>query len=160
MPQERARLPDDLVDLIESGASQLIGTADADHRAEGVRAVGALVAADREHVTLFVPEATGARTRANIERGSLVAATFCRVRDLRTIQIKGRAPGTRPLSASERAASERYLAAFTEALYGIGISRGVTRRLRIWPAFALELEIASVYNQTPGPTAGERMPVG
>lgn len=121
-----------------------------------MRAVGAQVAADRASITIFVPELTGRRTRANVEAGSKVALTFCRVSDLRTLQVKSRASALRSEPDAARI-TQRYLDALAEAFYGVGMARAVTQRLRVVPAFAMSVSIDELYDQTPGPSAGERV---
>lgn len=153
-------LPEHLVDYLESGTSILVATVDARVRPETVRAAGAIVSTDRRRFTVLVPAATGARTRANLEGGSAVAVTFNRPVDHRSIQIKGRCLAVRDARREERKVAEGYLAAFTEALYLVGMSRAVVRRLSVWPAFAAEVEIDALFQQTPGPGAGERLREG
>jgi hypothetical protein len=39
----------------------------------------------------------------------------------------------------------------------IGIPRRVTRAVTCWPAFAIQMKVEEIYDQTPGPKAGLRM---
>jgi hypothetical protein len=43
---------------------------------------------------------------------------------------------------------------FADVLHAIGIPRRLTRSSTHWPAFAIELKIDDVFDQTPGPRAG------
>ncbi|MGZ3418640.1 MAG: pyridoxamine 5'-phosphate oxidase family protein [Polyangiales bacterium] len=151
------RLPEELVDFVEGGVSLLVGTRDESLLPEAVRAVGATVSTDRTRVTLLFNEAVSARTLANIEAGSAVAVTFSRPIDHRTVQLKGPVASVRAGTDADRVVAERYLSAFTEALYLVGMSRALVRRVRVWPAVAVEVAIAELFQQTPGPTAGERL---
>lgn len=148
-------VPEELVDFIEGGRSILVATADADVRPEAVRASGAIVSADRRRLTILVPAATGARTRRNLERGSAIAVTFNRPVDHRSIQLKGRCVAVREAGPAEEKAAHDYRAAFVEALYLVGMSRSVVRRFAVWPAFVAEVEVHAIFQQTPGPHAGE-----
>ena len=62
-----------------------------------------------------------------------------------------------PALPEERAIQERYLAAYVEQLYLVGLPRGMTRKIRYWPSMVIELEIESVFVQTPGVGAGRRL---
>lgn len=150
-------VPAQLIDIVEGGASIIVATVDARGRPETVRCAGATVAADRARVEIFIPALTGARTRANLETGSAISATICRVVDYHTVQLKGRCAGVREARPDERDLTIAYRAAFTESLYHVGMSRAVVRRLAVWPAFVVELAVQAIFEQTPGPNAGEQL---
>jgi hypothetical protein len=156
-PPSPQRLPPHLVDFLEGGVSLLLATCDASGAPECVRAAGVTVSAERTRVTVLLSERVAARTLANLTAGSTVALTVSRPIDHSTIQLKGRALGTRPAEPGERAIADRYLASFTEALYLVGMTRAVVRRFAVWPAIAVEIELAELFEQTPGPTAGARL---
>ncbi len=44
-----------------------------------------------------------------------------------------------------------------EVLDRIGVPRRVTRSFAHWPAFAIEIDVDDVFEQTPGPRAGTRL---
>lgn len=147
----------DLIDLLEGGVSIFVGTSSADRAPEATRAVGAIVSADRRKVTVFVPVATARRAVENLAHGREVAVGFSRTLDHVSIQIKGRCAEVRLATDAERSVCERYLGAYVEALHVIGLPRHVTRRLTVWPAYALEVDVRDVFAQTPGPGAGKRL---
>ena len=148
-------LPKELVEFVESGVSILIGTRDDKLRPECMRATGALVASDRHSITLLVPAQTGARTIANLKAGSPLSVTFSRPIDHRTVQVKGRASSVRAPSALEQQTAHRYLSAFVEAVYVVGVSRALSRRMRVEPCVAVDFAISELFQQTPGPEAGK-----
>lgn len=135
----------------------IVGTRDAALRPEVIRAVGAVVGADRTTLTVFVPSALAARTLANLEHDGALAVTFSEIMTHRTLQVKGRLRELRRARRAERALQERWLAAFAEQLHATGFSRRIARRLRIWPSVALELAVEELFVQTPGPKAGSRI---
>jgi hypothetical protein len=147
-------LPAELVDFVESGVSVLVGTRDVELRPEAMRAMGCMVAKDRKVLAVLLPELTGRRTIANLEAGSPIAVTFSRIVDHRTVQVKGSSVRVRLAGPAEHEATQRYLAAFTEALYFIGVSRAAARRIRVEPCVVAELEVRELFEQTPGPGAG------
>jgi len=156
MAAEVSAVTPDLVDLLEGGVSIFVGTSDAERRPEAIRAVGAVVAPDRKKLTVFVPVATAKRTVDNLAQRREIAVGFSRTLDHLSIQIKGRCD-VRLATDAERSVCERYLGAYVEALYVIGLPRNLTRRMTVWPAYALEVEIRDVFAQTPGPGAGQRL---
>jgi hypothetical protein len=151
------RIPEELVDFFEGGTSILVGTCDAAQRPENARAVGARVARDRRRIEIYLNEATAARTLANLKTNPRIAVCFCRPIDHRTVQVKGRALSSRTADDSEKVVVERYLSAFVEALYLVGMTRSLTSRLGRWPSVVVELEVSELFHQTPGPGAGRRL---
>ena len=134
-----------------------MGTCDANLRPEGTRAVGAVVAPDRTHITVFLNEANSERTLANLAVNPRVAVCFTRPIDHRTVQVKGRALVVRRTLDSEKPRVERYLAAFVEALYLVGVTRATAGRLAHWPSMAVEMTVDDLFHATPGPGAGGRL---
>ncbi|HEX4334891.1 MAG TPA: hypothetical protein VH062_03195 [Polyangiaceae bacterium] len=131
-------LPADLAGFLESGISILVGTRDARLRPSTLRAMGASVERDARVITLYMPEATSARTLANLRDNGQIAATFSLALDHRTIQIKGTCFEIRRSGAREREAQERYRERFIEALQMIGMPRFVTERATYWPSLAVQ----------------------
>ena len=150
-------VPPELVDFFEGGVSLLVGTCDDAQKPESTRAVGACVAPDRARLTIYLNQVNSERTVANLAVNPRVAVCFTRPIDHRTIQVKGQALRVRPTLDSEKPRLERYISAFVEALYLVGVTRAVGGRLAFWPSQAVEIEIESLFVATPGPGAGERM---
>jgi hypothetical protein len=150
-------LPAELVEFVESGASVLVGTRDARLRPEVLRGAGCIVAKDRKVLSVLLAEMPARRTIANLEAGSPMAVTFSRIVDHRSVQVKGTCGRVRPAGPVEQEAVRRYLAAFTEAVYFIGVSRAIARRMRVEPCVVAELEVRELFEQTPGPGAGARL---
>ncbi len=147
-------LTTELVEFLESGVSLLCGSRDANLRPECCRAVGATVARERTSLTLLLNAMTARRTIANLEHGGPIAMTASRISDYRTIQIKGMAKPARAATDAEHEIANRYLLAFTESLYQVGLQRAIVRRVRVTPTVAVELSIDQVFQQTPGLHAG------
>jgi hypothetical protein len=150
-------LPADLVDFLESGVSILVGTRDASLRPETLRAMGAVVDPGRSKVTLYVPQATGKSTLANLVDNGLIAVTFSRALDHRSIQIKGPCTRVRESDETDRAHQERYRALFIEGLAIVGLPRRISERAAYWPSMAVDIAVTELYEQTPGPQAGVRL---
>jgi len=154
------RLSEELVEFIESGVSMLVGTRDAALRPRVQRAVGAVVAPDRESLTVYLTRQISEETLANLRDNGLIALTSSRPYDHRSIQIKGRLLAIRDSVEADRAHQERYLAGFVEHVYIVGLPRSVMRQLRIFPSVAVTMTAEDVFVQTPGPGAGRRLEAG
>ncbi|MCA9647298.1 MAG: pyridoxamine 5'-phosphate oxidase family protein [Polyangiaceae bacterium] len=150
-------LPEDLVEFLESGVSMILATRDAELRPEVLRGLGALVAADRQSITLFLNAALSARTLDNIRANGRIAVAFSRIHDHRTVQLKGRVLEVRDVTPQQQPELERYRVAFAEQVAMTGLPRSVTRRMRISPSVALSIEFDEGFDQTPGPAAGRPM---
>ena len=135
----------------------LVGTRDAAMRPEVLRASGCVVAADRTRIGVLMNVETSRRTVANVEKGGPIAITFNRPIDHRTVQVKGRVVGVRAGTAAEDDVARRYIALYSDALYLVGLSRAFVRRMRVVPCVVAEVEVAELFEQTPGPAAGKRL---
>jgi hypothetical protein len=154
------RLSEELAEFIESGVSMLVGTRDAGLRPQVQRAVGAVVGADRESVTVFLTKAIAGKSIANLEDNGCLALTLSRPYDHRSLQLKGRVLGIRDATDAERPQQERWLAGFVENLYIVGLPRGMTRQLAVFPSIAVTMRVEDLFVQTPGPGAGRRFESG
>jgi hypothetical protein len=148
-------LPQDVIDLIESGVSILVGTRDETLHPASVRGVGARVSSDRRSVTVYLPEVTSRKAVENLRENREIAVAFSRPIDNIAIQLKGRCSRIGPAGEDERAFSERYAVAFVEMTYAVGMPRSLMKRMTIWPAWAATFEVRELFSQTPGPGAGK-----
>lgn len=161
MPSEpagpRVHLDDELVELIEGGASMLVGSVDAKLRPECARALGVEVGPDRSTLTVYLNAALAETTRANLETNPRIALGFSRIHDHRSIQLKGTVRSIRPTNPRDQEIQARYRVAFAEQLTQAGVPRSVTLRLALVPSLALEVELHELFDQTPGVGAGRRL---
>ncbi len=151
-------IPPELVTFVQSGVSALIGTRDARLVPECQRALGARVD-DPEHLVVYVPCATGAISAENARTTGRVAATFSRVQDHYTIQLKGAVTQVREAREDERETIERYRNGLAETLAFVGLPPGITLRMAHWPCYAIRFRVESIFVQTPGPGAGQPLVV-
>ena len=152
-------LPDELVAFAQGGVSLVMGTCGPDLVPESVRAAGLRVWSGACHLTVLMPKATGEVALANLRANGRLAVTMSHVETFRTVQVKGTTLAIRDGDDADRELAMRYGAAFRAALAWDGIPEVVTKGLNLWPAWAIDLEIAHVFAQTPGPVAGVRMPL-
>jgi hypothetical protein len=150
-----ALIPEDLAELFEGGVSILVGTRDASMRPEATRGAGAVVHPDRRRITVFLPAEVSGRAVANLRNNGHIAVAFMSVIDVRALQVKGTVEELRDATEAEHAIITRYHSAFSEILYFTGAPRAVTRRLNVWPSTAVTFAVTDLYQQTPGPKAGD-----
>jgi len=145
------------VTFIESGVSVLVGSRDAKMSPTGMRGIGVKVHADRKVLTVFLPNATGERTLANLRANGRIALTFTRPIDHRSMQLKGKAHAFRAATEDERPLLESAVEAWARYLEVVGLPRALGSRLTYWPSTAVDVVVESIFHQTPGPSAGTRM---
>jgi hypothetical protein len=150
-------LPPDLVAFVEGGPSMLVGTRDEALRPDAVRALGVRVWPGASRLTVYLAATTSTRAVANARATGQLALTMSHPPTHLTYQIKGAVLDVREAASEDRTVIDRYVDDFAEVLASVGLPRHITRRLTVWPAFALDVDIAEVFAQTPGPDAGSRM---
>jgi len=147
----------ELARFIESGISVLVGTRDGRLRPDCVRAAGVRADAAAGTLTVFLPSATAERALANLADNGRIAVTVTRAIDHRSLQIKGGVLEVRPASLDERRFIERYLEQLAVDWGHVGVPRKSTRSMNFWPAFSVLLAVETLFEQTPGPDAGQRL---
>lgn len=153
----RAILSDDLIEYFACGVDVYVATRSDELLPESMLGMGLRVHADRRTVTVYVPNVTAARTLANLEgKGEVpVALAFCHPPTERALQLKGVCKGVRPSTESERELQQVFRSALIASFAAVGVPRAQTRGLPWWPSTAIDVEVAEVFRQTPGPDAGE-----
>jgi hypothetical protein len=154
-PPETPPLTDELVEHMASGVEVYVGTRDGRLFPESMLAMGVKVHADRRTVTVYLPSSCARRTLDNIADNGQVAVTLVRASTLKGVQLKGVARGTRESGPADRDLQVVHRAAMVEEFACVGVPRSATRRLLWWPSVAVDVEVFSVFGQTPGPNAGE-----
>lgn len=150
-------IAEEIASFLASGLSLNVATASRDLEPHGTRAFAAIVEADGEHVVTFVHESAADELLRDLAENPRVALTFGRPADHRTAQVKGTFVGSRPAGDGDRAEVERQTEGFIRSLEGIGIARTAAAGWSPWPAVALRFLATELYEQTPGPGAGERL---
>jgi hypothetical protein len=152
-------LPDELVEFVQGGVSLLTGTCSAELVPECVRAAGVRVWPGACRLTVLLPKSTGEIAVGNLRASGRLAVTMSQIQTYRTVQVKGTVFAIRDGDEADHELATRYAAGLRASLAWVGIPEGVTRGLRFWPVWAIDLEIENVFAQTPGPVAGARMPL-
>ena len=74
-----------------------------------------------------------------------------------TFQIKGTSRVVRLGAAEEKEIVRQKIESLAAVLEQLGMPRRVTSRINLWPAFAIEVAVRDVFDQTPGPKAGRQI---
>jgi pyridoxine/pyridoxamine 5'-phosphate oxidase len=139
---------------LQPGRSILVGTVDPTGWPAACRGVSLVVDEDRQGVTVYVPVATGAQTVANLASNNRIAVVASEPASHSTVQLKGRIRAVRVARGDEEDRVRLFVERFADSLDEVGLPRGVTRTMTCWPAFAIEVAVEAVFDQTPGPRAG------
>ena len=137
--------------------SLFVGTVSPDGLPAGCRAIAATSPDRLKTITVYLPMATSRDVVTNIAATKRLAIVGTFPPDHSTMQLKGTTTAVR-LAADDEAEFLRYrIEKFADVLHAIGIPRHVARAINHWPAFAVDMKVEEVFEQTPGPNAG--MPI-
>lgn len=145
----------ELAEFLESGLSITAGTRDDQLQPDGARAWAMRVHEDGAHLTVYFYSKAAPAILRNLETCPLLALSIDRPTDSRACQIKGTFVGSRRGRAGERAEVTRQVEGFLDGLAAIGIPRAMTEGWQFWPCVAVDIRVAELFEQTPGPGAGD-----
>ena len=140
------------------GTSILVGSVDAKGFPICCRAIAVRCSNEPKKLTVYVPIATSHDTIANVAATRRLAVTVNQPLTHDAIQIKGTTTAVRLAGDDEHEFVETRLLQFGDVLAEIGLPRKITRSIAHWPAFAIEVKVEQVFEQTPGPKAGSAIP--
>ena len=146
-----------LTEFLEGGCSLIVATVTDDGAPHATRGWGLDVLDPRTARILLPSHDTIALE--GLAGGGPVAITAADVTTLRSVQLKGRATAVEPATDEDRVRAARHNDAFfADVTATDGTPRALLDRLLPAAYAACVLEVAEVYDQTPGPGAGA--PVG
>ena len=141
--------------FLEGPNSTMVASHDAHLVPEIARAVALSCAPDGETLTVVLPTNASADVIRQLQSDPRIAIVCELPSTHRTLQLKGRVTSMRPTRVDERPAIEAALAAFSAGLELIGMPRRLTERLQGWPATSVEVRVEQLFEQSPGPGAGD-----
>ena len=150
-------IPSNIVELLRTGVSVVVGTRDAALMPECTRAWGIRVGKDRATVTVFLTEAISRQTLRNLKDNGRIAVSCTRPTDHVACQLKGAVRAIRPATKREAEQSRTWYREFVGELVAIGVPPSLCEAWIIEPALAVEIDVTDVFHQTPGPGTGERV---
>jgi len=150
----------ELISMIEAGAGLLIGTVTADGAPRGVRAWAAWVVDPDEQRVRVVFTADDPVVVGSLD-GRKVALTAANVRNLRSVQLKGRVIIVEQPTPVDIEITESQTECFFAAVHETdGNPIELLRVMLPSTQLALEMIVDEQYDQTPGPTAGSALRAG
>ncbi len=146
----------ELVELLESPCSLIVGTVGPDGTPDASRAWGLEVLDDRRLRVLLSTQAPV--TRRNVERGGAIALTATHFSTFESVQLKGRATQVEEATPADRIRFERYSAGATRAIAeSDGTPEALVGRFMTADVYVCRVTVDSVYDQTPGRSAGTQL---
>ncbi len=147
--------------LLEAGSSTIVGLVDRDGQPFATRGWGSVVL-DGDPPRLRVLVGAGAFASAGYHVGDdvdfAIAVTGADVTTLRSVQVKGTAVSLEEPTEDDRRRSIAFCEDFFGAVQATDyIDLALMQRLVPADLWACTIEIHEVYDQTPGPKAGERL---
>jgi hypothetical protein len=144
--------------FLESGCSLILGTVLPDGEPHAGRGWGLTLLSPPGSVRLLLDvEDTVTIDRA--AEGGAIAITAASVRTLRSLQLKGRVLAVEPGSAEDAARAGRYCDEFfTDIEETDGFDRAIMELLVPTGYTACTVTVDDLFDQTPGPGAGARLP--
>jgi hypothetical protein len=151
------RADPDLAAFVAGGVAIGIAVCDERLRPYFARGFGPHLSPDGRTLRLAVTAPPGSEIRRNLERRCRIAIGFSFPTVARAVQMKGVVVATADLDADDRARMASHLEAFVAETTSIGMSEPAVRRFAAAvECVAATCAIEEVYDQTPGPGAGQR----
>jgi hypothetical protein len=152
-PRSMPLITPELARFLEGPNSIIVATQDGQLMPECAR--GLLLRCQGDDVTLWLPSAVTARTEANLTADPRIAVAAELPSAHVTRQLKGVV--TRVMKAPEdrRAMLDEGWEAFVQQCGAVGLPRRLLERVIRWPVTEIHLRVNAVFDQSPGPGAGE-----
>lgn len=158
MPAPAIPFSSEMVDFLESPVAVQVAACSPSLRPSSTRGFGCVVESDRRTLRLAVNDAQAERCLEDLGRSDRLSVNLSHVADFRGIQVKGRLLEMRPATAAEVRAAETYFTRLVEVIGTIGVSSETTRGFwKTGPMRILRVEAEALFEQTPGPRAGEKL---
>lgn len=138
----------------DGGTSVLVGSADSNAVPACCRGIAVSTDSTLARATVYVPVATSRDVIANAATTKKLAVMITRVVEHLGVQLKGSVEAIRMAGDDEGPFVRRRLQEFADVVDEIGLPRRIFMSVSHWPAFAVEITVEEVYDQTPGPRAG------
>ena len=152
-------IPQELVEFLHGPRGFLLGTRDGRLRPSISWIAGVIADAANDEITMFIADAYGARTLANLEDNGMAALTAGHGPAHETYQFKGRFIESRPSTDHDIAVQQlhrsKVVAHFTN-VYGEEAG-GIFAGSLLLPSTAIRFKVTDIFDQTPGPNAGARI---
>ena len=144
-----------LAEFLEEGLSTHIASRNERLEPNAARVAALRVEPDGEHLIAFVPTVGAALVLPDLRANGQVAVVSARPPDERGCQVKGTFVDAWAATEDDRAVVTSQWERFRDRLEMIGLPRIATDGWTTWPCTAIRLRVQAVFDQTPGPNAGQ-----
>jgi hypothetical protein len=141
--------------FLEGPNTVAIATQDGNLVPEATRGL-ALRCLGGDRVLVWAAAHTSVRAAANLARDPRIAVAASRPSSHQTFQLKGRAVSVKPAGPEARASVDQAFATFLQEAGAVGLPARLLQPVVLWPALEIVIEVSEIFDQTPGPGAGER----
>ena len=113
-----------------------------------------------QKVRVLISAAHAGQLLDDVRSSGMISATFSVPNTHRTMQLKGSDARMTELQPGDRDLMDAYVVAFAEAIGPLGFSREMVQAYFASPPdeVAIEFTPSDAFQQTPGPSAGARLP--
>jgi hypothetical protein len=147
----------DIIELMESPCSLIVGTVDANGLPDATRGWGLQVLDGGSQVRLLL-SANAEVTRANLRDTRRIALTATDFATMHSVQVKGAALAVEDATDADRARFEKFWADCARTLHELdGTPEATIARMVPSGVFACIMTVDDLFDQTPGPEAGTRL---
>jgi hypothetical protein len=145
--------------FVQHHTSMNVAARDAQNRPAIARGLGCRVSDDRLRITVFLSTSHSAHVLQCLRENGVIAMAVTRPKTHETYQFKGRVLDIAPVSDDDGAAMAAYRDSFVEELGNVGYRPEFTGTLLAGgeDSVAVVFEPLAMFNQTPGPKAGEKL---
>jgi hypothetical protein len=150
-----ALITPELREFLDGPNSMVAATRDGQKMPECARVLVLRCGDDGESVTLWLPAAVSARTVANLAVDRRIAVAVELPALHKTRQLKGTAIKVGNAPARRRPMLDEAFERFIQQCTTVGMPRRLLERVVRWPATEIAMKVEAVFEQTPGPGAGE-----
>ena len=137
-----------------NGGSILVGTVDAEGVPATCRGIAGRIDDALRRFTVYVPVQTAQETIANVATTRRIAVGVSQPLTHQSLQIKGATAGVRLARPDEAPLLQQTVETVAAILEEVGLPRRLSRAMNHWPAFAIDVVVEDIFEQTPGPNAG------
>lgn len=148
-------LQDRLRHALAEGTSVIVGTVGSNGSPGVCHGLALAGTDDLSRITVYLPVATSHDVVMHVASTRRIAISASHPIGHVTVQVKGTTGDVRIASESERPFIDARMEAYASVLDQLGVPKRITRSVVRWPAFAVDVNVEEVFDQTPGPRAGE-----
>lgn len=135
-----------------------LGCGTSDKKADIIRLSGMLVAEDKIHLDVFVPQRFTPAFLMHIQENPKVTFLGSSILTFETLQIKGTYLNHRTSSPAEVSYQKEYLQGFSQAVTSVGVKAGNGfNHYLSEPCMTIRMKAEEIYNQTPKAGAGNKI---